>query len=1183
MLKRVDRYLLKEMALPFVLAVLGFLIFILLFLIGQFSQWLVDRVIPPKTLLLLLLYKTPYLLVLALPVAVLFSIFLALGRLGHDREVIALQAAGISPRRVLLPLLVVGLLVSGVDLWMSDTLAPWGNQRYLSLLLEQLYGGRTTPQIRDHAFFKGAEDRFFYVRHYDKARDVLEGVLVYDLSGQLALQDGDGGAYPKVITAETARWSGEEWLLSQGVIYAFDDEGHLLYAQRFKSLTLRVGATIRRLFLEQRTPGEMSLRELAERIRAFRRIGRSPDALIVEYHLKIAIPLAAFVFALFGAPLSLLIGPRGRALGVILSVLLVLLYQGVLFWTAQILGNRGDIPPAWGAWLPNLLFGLIGLWLFGRADRLGRVDHLERLRRVLPLSLCLAIAAGPFGFAQQDAGPGGPPVEIAAETLIASQDGREFRAEGSVQARYADGEISASALTLTHLEGQGERWQLSAESARFRGRREGLAGSALHLEALLLQTEGGIELREVTLSQSASVEFEGGRLRAERIALQRTQASLNGGAQAAAGEGGWQVEARGGVVFEQQARNELTRAERLVLYLVSEPPTAAGQDDRSGKTTPGLRALEARVFRFQGETDFVNAVGETHRLRYQGERATLQFTASNEIAALDIEKGEFTTCPCAAEIPQAAYSIRAERVYLRPDELVGALAITLRAFGIPVFWAPAYVAPLGDVRQKYPFLPELGRDARRGYFAKWRLPFFADERAFGVLLLEYYSRFGEVGTGLDLNYRLFPGSPGGRLSYYRLVGRPEGESLALDWNDSLQLGEDARLDWTLGLRTGLLARSTGKETTRLTSHAALSGSEGAWSWRVELGREQNLVPPDAKPETLQELRYRVLERLPELSLVQRVANVAGLPLRSSVRLNWGRYREVPFEGGPRESARADAQVRLSLPALPLIPVASWLQLGADAGAQLSFYDRARREAGDLSAQLTLAPLRSLRASLAYLLRAVRGRSPFRFDRLEVADRIRVQGVWNYARSGSLQGSTGYDRLRERWLPLQLQLSQRVGSAELALQLQADPNAGALRGLEGRLRWDAGLLDLTLSGGYRFPQGRWEDAILKVQLKEGLPLRLGMRLDPNAWTLRRVNVQGRWDWGRWELSLGGEYDFGLDRVTALQLGLVRKFCHACWQVGVFASRERVWVEARINAFPSAAVTYSPTDQALSFGD
>ena len=1171
MLKRVDRYLLKEMALPFVLAVLGFLIFILLFLIGQFSQWLVERIIPPKTLLLLLLYKTPYLLVLALPVAVLFSIFLALGRLGHDREIVALQAAGISPRRVLLPLLAVGLLISAVDLWMSDALAPWGNQRYLSLLLQQLYGGQTTPQIRDHAFFKGAEDRFFYVRRYDKERDVLEGVLVYDLSGQLALQDG--GAYPKVITAETARWRGEEWLLSQGAIHAFDDRGRLQYVQRFETLTLRVGATIQRLFLEQRTPSELSLRELAERIEAFRKIGRSPDALIVEYHLKIAIPLAAFVFALFGAPLSLLIGPRGRALGVILSVLLVLLYQGVLFWTAQILGNRGDIPPAWGAWIPNLLFGLIGLWLFLRADRLGRIDHFERLRRLLPLCLLLWVIGGAPGFAQ-DLDSRGTPIEITARRLVAYRDGEAFRAEGDVKARYADGEISASALALARVPGpdpgpgEGELWELSARDARFRAPGEGLSAGALRLEALLLRTGPEIALRELRLAQSASVAFEGGRLRAEEILLRPAEPD----------EERWVVEARGGVVLESGAPNGVARAERLVLTLERQP------SESDSKGLP-LRALRAEVLSFRGETDFVNAEGETHRLRYRGERATLQFTEQNEIAAIDIAQGEFTTCPCAAEIPQAAYSIRAERLYVRPDELIGALAITLRAFGTPIFWAPAYVAPLGDVRQRYPFLPEVGRDARRGYFAKWRFPLFVNERTFGFLLLEYYSRYAEVGTGLDLTYQALPGSSGGRFSFYRRVGSPGGETLSLDWRDALQLAEGTRLDLALGLRSGLLARAgagaEGEEgRTRIVSRAALSGAEGDWSWRVELSREQNLVPEDPDPETLEELRYRVLERLPELGLSQQLARVAGLPLRSSLRLNWGRYREVPFEGSPQESARADAQVRLSLPSLSLLPDSSALQLRAEAGVQLSLYERTQREVGDLSAQASFAPFPSLRVTLDYLFRAVRGRSPFRFDRWDLADRTTLQGSWAFSREGSLRWSTGYDRLRGQLLPLQLDLSQRLGSLSLSLQgrLQWDPLLPER--FTGRLRWSPAWGDLSLSGGYRFPAGRWDDAILKLRLKGSL--QLGVRWDPNAGTLRRVNVQGSWELSPWELSWGGEYDVRSGRLTALQLGVVRTFCQACWQVGIFASRERVWFEARINAFPSATVTYSPTDRELSFG-
>jgi LPS export ABC transporter permease LptG len=1147
MLKLVDRYVLREMAFPFALATIGFLVFILLLLLGQFSRLLVDRILSPQTIALLLLYKTPYFLVWALPVATLFSIFLALGRLGHDREIIALQAGGLSPRRLIVPLLIVGALISGVDFWLSDTLAPWGNRQFLSLYLQQFYGQRSTPQIRDNAFFKGADDRFFYVRRYDEERNLLEDVLVYDLTGQLAMQDG-GEAFPKIITAETASWNGDTWELRSGVIHAFDDEGRLRYSDRFETLSIFVGETIRQMVFEQRTPSEMSMSELAERIAAFRVIGRPADSLVVEYHLKMALPLAGFVFALFGAPLSLLIGPRGRALGIILSVLLVLLYQGLLFWTATVLGNRGDLPPAWGAWLPNALFGLVGFVLFLRADRLGRLDLVERVRRFLPLSLVFVLLAGSAAAPAQAQEPeGAPPIEISADRLSVSQNWGELVAEGNVDARYQSGSFRAARLSLS-ADSDGERWTLEAQAARFQETE--LSGSAQRITASFLEQGSQFALERVTLTQSASVRFQGGGLTANALTLMRE------------GERSWRVEAEGDVTLRREEQNQITDAERLELRLSLDPEA------------PDRWLLEdVTVEGFQGALDFVNARGQTHRLRYRGERATLDFDEENELKLIDVSNGDFTTCPCAENIPDAAYSFRAGRLILRPDELLAALNITLRAFGKPVFWAPAYIAPLGDIQQKYPFVPQIGQDARRGWFAKWRFPVFVDSQNYGFLLLDLYTGSREVGSGLDFSYRLLPGSQGGRFMYYRLVG--EGESLSLDWSEHLALDERTRLDLSVGLRTGLLAL----EATRLLSQARLSGSQGDWSWQVGLSRDQNLLGPEPDPKKLKELRYRVLERLPELSLQKQAVPVPlwGLPVQYGLGLSWGRYREVPLEGPAHESARFDGNARISLPSLAL---ASWVSLDAGVGARLSLYELDRREAWDLSGRVTVRPISAVQLSLEHLYRAVRGRSPFEFDRLAVSNRTNIQGRWQFLAGGSAQFRTGYDWQRERFDPATLSVSQSIGPARLSMQLQGDLNGVRMQKAQLKAVWNGAGWSLVLDGGYDFPRRRPTDLIARLDL--GAPLRAAVRFDPAALSLKRVNVQSSWELSNWELSIGSEYDVGSGRFTAFQFGIIKKFCHACWQIGLYGTQEKLWVQASINAFPTAEVRYSPTDQSLDFG-
>jgi lipopolysaccharide export system permease protein len=89
---------------------------------------------------------------------------------------------------------------------------------------------------------------------------------------------------------------------------------------------------------------------------------------LVEIHKKFAIPVAAIVFVLIGAPIGARF-PRG-GIGMVLLVSLVVFN---VYWVGLIAGedlaDRGVIPAFWGMWAPNVLFLGLGLWLLYREGR----------------------------------------------------------------------------------------------------------------------------------------------------------------------------------------------------------------------------------------------------------------------------------------------------------------------------------------------------------------------------------------------------------------------------------------------------------------------------------------------------------------------------------------------------------------------------------------------------------------------------------------------------------------------------------------------------------------------------------------------------------------------------------------------------------------------------------------------
>jgi LPS export ABC transporter permease LptF len=1133
MLGLVDRYLIREMVFPFVLAVAGFVLFIVLNLIPQLSDFMLDRNVPLLTLFQMLAYRLPELLVYGLPVGVLFAIFWALGRLSHDRELVALQAAGFSLRRLMLPVVLMGVITTGAAFAVGELWMPWANHRYYDLLRE-IFFIRSSPQIRESTFIKISDTAYAYIERYDPTTKKLSNVMVFDQGGGEYLAELDA-RFPKIIVAPEGEWDGEYWRLTQGKLHKLRDDGQLEYTLTFEKLSIRTGPYLQRIFLEQRTPHEMGIAELYQQIQGLRRSRLGAESLIVELHSKIAVPFSALVFALFGAPLSLIFAqggaPRGRAAGVILSVVLVACYQGLLLWMST-LGKRGVIAPALAPWVPNILFLVLGVLLLIWVDRLSRLDLFARLRQLFALVLLCGALSGFAGLAQEP-----PPLafDLQADRLTVARDWSEIAAEGHVRFTYEKGRLQAdrlSAQRITLADLSSRPTPPAPDLSPAPSPKEG--GEPLPLREGVGVRSGRGEAWRITAEGRVVWEGEGLKGESEKIEL---QIAWDGTA--------WQLESARLHEASLEYRQGRARASEIVV-----------QGERTATFT-----------NFLGQTQFESAARKQETLRFQGATAHVTFSPDGEIKLLQITTGEITTCTCPEPITRAAYSIAAGSVRVEPNESVFATNIFLKAYGLPVFWAPVYFASLKE-ETKTPLLPDFGQLPDRGWYLRWRVPFVIDQDNTGTLLIDYYTRLPEVGTGIEYRYQLF--GQQGQVSVYRLVGR--GESWAVDWTHQARLPLGMRLSVGIASRTGLLER----EAQRLFSRALLSASWGVVRWSLLWSRDHYLVLPE--PESEEAARYRFLEKTPELTLALTPWRLGPLPLSVLASTSWGRYREKKLD---KEILDESTRWETVLGVQSLALGTDSFTVQASANYRLALYEpqRLRREAYDLTVALGVRPVSGLSADTTYAYRRVLGQSPFSFDALDLLHRVSFRASWATAPlAPNLSG--GYDLTLHRFDPLRLALRSPLLGLDLSWDLEYDLNRALWQraALTVNGSWDT--LTAQLTTAFLFPTRTFEDVILKISWGAQ---RLGASINLNRFALIRLNLETSWQWGSdWEFSLKGEYDLPTQRVTALQLGVIKKFCHACWQVGLYSDSRRIWLQAQINAFPTAQVRYSPTDQRLSFG-
>lgn len=154
----------------------------------------------------LMFYASASLVSLALPLSVLISSIMTMGSLGEHYELVALRSAGISIGRVMFPLIMFSIAISGLAFYFSNNLLPIANLK-MGTLLYDIRHKKPTMDLRPGIFYKGIDN--YAIRVGGKGEDEvsLYDVMIYDHT--------ENKGNNKVIVADSGRmeFEGDRYLL----------------------------------------------------------------------------------------------------------------------------------------------------------------------------------------------------------------------------------------------------------------------------------------------------------------------------------------------------------------------------------------------------------------------------------------------------------------------------------------------------------------------------------------------------------------------------------------------------------------------------------------------------------------------------------------------------------------------------------------------------------------------------------------------------------------------------------------------------------------------------------------------------------------------------------------------------------------------------------------------------------
>lgn len=361
MIKIIDRYIARELVGPFIFGIAAFSAIlggstVLFPLVSK----IVKYGIPLWETLQIVLYKLPMVIVYTFPMSMLLATILTVSRLSSDSEIIAFRACGISMYRIVTPIAVIGFVVSLASIWFNEAVVP--KATYNSQILYESLTSADNPRIKRNInlteYNGGLPVRTINILEVDQNN--LKGITVAEY---------DEGLLARIIRAKSGKWiTSGGWEFYDGIMHIFPpNDKYKVTIVEFKKEYIDITISPFSVNTYNKGVDEMNAQELAARIALKKRSGEDPTSDRVNWHMKFSIPFASLIFSILGASVGLRPLRSSSSLGLGMSLVIILIYY-ILISLCMGLGLSHLIPPILAAWLPNLLIGIVSIYLLRKVS-----------------------------------------------------------------------------------------------------------------------------------------------------------------------------------------------------------------------------------------------------------------------------------------------------------------------------------------------------------------------------------------------------------------------------------------------------------------------------------------------------------------------------------------------------------------------------------------------------------------------------------------------------------------------------------------------------------------------------------------------------------------------------------------------------------------------------------------------
>jgi lipopolysaccharide export system permease protein len=358
----IDKYILKRYLSNFSIMLLLFIPIGIIIDVSEKVNKMVENKVELYKILKYYFYFTIYFANFLFPIFLFLSIIWFTSKLANNTEIIAILSSGISFNRFLKPYFVGATIISCFALLMGFFLAPKAADEYNTFRFTYLFGnGLRDMRQNEDVYRQISENEYIYVSNFNTDTKTAYNFSFEHFNKDKTLQ--------YKVTASRIQWNENKknftmYDYAKRTVGNLDDKLERM-PQKDQVFSFDLDDITPVIFIAETLP----VHKLYNFIEKERKKGNANiNVYLVVFYKKFSVPISAFILTIIAVAVSSM--KRRGGMGINLTIGILVAFGYVFFDKIfGVLAEKSTIPPMLAVWIPNMVFGVLALYLLRNARR----------------------------------------------------------------------------------------------------------------------------------------------------------------------------------------------------------------------------------------------------------------------------------------------------------------------------------------------------------------------------------------------------------------------------------------------------------------------------------------------------------------------------------------------------------------------------------------------------------------------------------------------------------------------------------------------------------------------------------------------------------------------------------------------------------------------------------------------